>query len=116
MELNEGELKGTIRWAVGQLNLSTSEIRENYLESRRRQLRAWAMPTGVDPEDIQTWYENLNFGGREGEDVGTFRPETFMAEPAKHVNMLRELARKGSEESERVREEEAGKPQYVLGE
>lgn len=97
------------------MNSTASEARKKYMDAKRRQLRAWAMPTGVDPEDIKEWYESLNFSGNEkGVGGATYRPGGFVPTPYPAVAMLRELAREGARDTERMREEEAGKPQHVL--
>ncbi|KXN88217.1 hypothetical protein AN958_07676 [Leucoagaricus sp. SymC.cos] len=109
--------KWTIRWSIAHVNMSSEEARENYLLAKQRQLRAWTLPTGIDPDDMKEWYESLNFGGETEATVGSsFRPEDFVVQPDWGIQRLRELARQGREDTERMREEEAGKPVYVLGE
>lgn len=82
--------------------------------ARQRQFRAWATPSGVDPEDLQEWYESLNFGGTES-GSGTFNPDKFTAKEDRNLELLRRLAREGRQETERIRELEEGKPRHVLG-
>lgn len=105
----------SLRWSIAQLNLDSEQARKHYMAARRRQLRAWAMPTGVDPDDIQEWYENLNFSGSEKRgDGSTFRPERFSSRRDPVVEMLRQMAREGRRDTERMLEEEMGKPLHVL--
>lgn len=84
-----------------------------YCAAKHRQFRAWAMPTGVDPDDLQEWYENLNFG-QQKEGLSTFNPEKFLPEPHPVVQMLRQMARDGRRDSERMMMEEMARPQYVV--
>jgi len=71
------------------------------------------MPTGVDPDDLQEWYENLNFGQLE-EGLSVFDPRRFSPQLDSTVLMLRQMAREGRRDSERMMVEEMARPQYVV--
>jgi len=71
------------------------------------------MPTGVDPDDLQEWYENLNFGQLE-EGSSVFDPRRFNPQLDPTVLMLRQMAREGRRDSERMMIEEMARPQYVV--
>lgn len=90
-----------------------SEVRNLYRATKHRQFRAWAMPTGVDPDDLQEWYENLNFGQLE-EGLSEFDPRRFRPQLDPTVLMLRQMAREGRRDSERMMIEEMARPQYVV--
>ncbi|KAJ3568121.1 hypothetical protein NP233_g5918 [Leucocoprinus birnbaumii] len=107
------EKEWSIRWSISRLNVTTQEARASHLEARQRQLRAWMIPSGVDSEDVQQWYENLNFGGGE-KGSSTFRPEQFSAKRDPVVERLREMAREGRRDTERMVLEEMGKPVHVI--
>lgn len=103
----------SVRWSIAHLNASREVIRKQLLGARQRQFRAWVVPTGVDPDDLQEWYESLNFGGGE-ESTGVFNPNKFTVKAGPGLARLRELAREGRRETERLRELEEGKPRHVL--
>lgn len=76
----------------------------------------------MDHADLAEFWNGLDFGGKakitqEGEDAAgaPFVADHF--EWASHnLEYLREVARQGREDTERLREEERGKPMWVLGE
>lgn len=107
---------GTIHYVISQLSLPEDEIRTLLEGAEARQFRAYSIPTGVDPDTLQSFWDALNFGGKLVEQDGTtFRPEVFKP-PTKNVAMLRVMARAGREESERIAQLEFGKQKIVLGE
>lgn len=107
---------GTIHYVISQLSLPEDEIRTLLQGVETRQFRAYNIPTGVDPDTLQSFWDTLNFGGKPVEQDGTtFRPEVFKP-PTKSVAMLRMMARAGREESDRMAQLEFGKQKIVLGE
>lgn len=105
---------GSLRWSIAHLNTDTRDMRKELNGAKQRQFRAWTLPSGVDPEGLQEWYEALNFGG-ETEQNGTFNPERWTTKEDRGLALLRRLAREGKMETERLRELEEGKPRHVLG-
>ncbi|EDR13806.1 RNA processing-related protein, mitochondrial RNA degradation [Laccaria bicolor S238N-H82] len=106
----------TIHYVISQLSLPEEEIRTLLQGVEARQFRAYNIPTGVDPDSLQSFWDTLNFGGKPVEEVvTTFRPEVFKP-PTKNVAMLRMMARAGREESDRMAQLEFGKQKIVLGE
>jgi len=106
----------TIHYVISQLSLPEDEIHTLLQGAEARQFRAYNIPTGVDPDTLQSFWDALNFGGKSVEQDGTtFRPEVFKP-PTKNVAMLRTMARAGREESERIAQLEFGKQKIVLGE
>lgn len=96
--------------------------REGLEAAKSRQFRPHTIPAGMDHADLAEFWNGLDFGGKakvteEGKDaVGA----PFVAEHFKWANQqleqLREVSRQGREDTERLWEEERGKPMWVLGE
>ncbi|EKM79419.1 hypothetical protein AGABI1DRAFT_59024 [Agaricus bisporus var. burnettii JB137-S8] len=105
----------SVRWQIAHLIASQAEIRGELMEAQNRRSRAWAVPSGVDPEDLKEWYESLNFSGGEGGSEVPFDPEKFSDGVDETLEFFRRLAREGRLETERIRELEEGKPRHVLG-
>jgi hypothetical protein len=93
--------------------LSDSDIRNNLSAAKGRQFRAWSVPAGVEHEDLpQFWQESLNF------DLNSEDAEyqsKYFRQPTSNVKNLRQLARAGRAETERLAVENAGKRKVVWG-
>jgi hypothetical protein len=90
--------------------------------AKGRQFRAYNIPTGVDHADMAEFWYGLDFGGKalvQGKEGAVEEGAPYIANqfrpPSGNVVRLRELARAGRQEAERLREEERGKPLWVLG-
>ncbi|KAF9454738.1 Pet127-domain-containing protein [Macrolepiota fuliginosa MF-IS2] len=114
---NCGMETGSIRWSIAHLNQDSDRARSAYFESKRRQFRAWTVPTGVDADGLQEWYNGLDFGGSGDPDrTVSFNPERFKIQPDRGLSHLRRLSERGRQETERIQELEEGMPRHVLGE
>ena len=83
-----------------------------------RKKRTLALPSCVELDNAEKFWENLVFHQREGEDdapKAAFRPESFTKQLTLAVEKYRELAREGRLHTEKMAREEAGRPKIVFG-
>ncbi|KAG2110100.1 mitochondrial protein Pet127-domain-containing protein [Suillus clintonianus] len=118
-----------LHWTISHSALEASRIRANLASAKDRQFRAWNFPANISrPEEMQAWWNALDFVGEENgliEEEGpeanengtqSFNPKLFR--PAStNIELLRQLSRDGREETLRAEaEEEAmGREKIVWG-
>ena len=84
----------------------------NLAACRDRQFRAWALPSGISVEDMAEHWDTLKFG-ENAKDVA-FNP-AYVQSPGFGIQKLRELARAGREDTDKLTMENAGKAKVVWG-
>ena len=104
------------------MNDSEEQIRDRLKAAKERQFRAYSLPSGVDHSTIKEWWEKLNFGGNEGSNSASAiekqTPEFFLRyfqQPDRKITSLRETAKQGRLETQKLEQEEKGKPKIVYG-
>ncbi|KAJ3972992.1 mitochondrial protein Pet127-domain-containing protein [Lentinula raphanica] len=134
----------TVHWAITHRSSDSGkeeQIRADLQAAKDRRFRAYSLPTGVSPQDIEKWWDSLDFSGskrlnvpltplddegNEGIEVDLSglmtkkpRPQSFFTEnfimPDSRIQNLRDLANEGREETIRIGLEDRGKPKVVLG-
>jgi hypothetical protein len=103
---------GTLHWKISKSSLSNSEIQYNLSGAKDRQFRAWSLPAGVSYEQMAEHWDTLKFGPS-SKDVAY--KSSYVRAPGKNIEQLRELARSGRDETQRLMAENAGKGKIVWG-
>jgi hypothetical protein len=96
-----------------------SEIYSDYVQVMGRKKRTMILPSSVSLADAEKFWENLVFHQKEGQKDAPkmpFRPEGFTTQMTAAVEKYRELSREGRLRTQKMEQEEAGKPKYVFGE
>ncbi|KAF7978478.1 hypothetical protein HWV62_45609 [Athelia sp. TMB] len=102
----------TVHWKLSRISAPEDDIRMNLAACRDRQFRAWALPSGISVEDMAEHWDTLKFG-ENAKDVA-FNP-AYVQSPGFGIQKLRELARTGREDTEKLTIENAGKAKVVWG-
>lgn len=105
-------LLGTVHWSISRSSLSASDIRNNLAGAHEKQYRAWSLPSGVGYKDMRQLWPNLKFGST-SKDVKY--KSCYFRRPSENILQLRQLARAGREETQRMAIENAGKRKVVWG-
>ncbi|KIY46534.1 Pet127-domain-containing protein [Fistulina hepatica ATCC 64428] len=107
----------TIHWSISHVHSSPVKIRGALEAVKARQERVLSLPVGIDHASLEAWWNSLNFSGKPpAEGVSSVKPTMNMFGPPNGgVEELRALARAGRIDSQRLLEEERGKPVHVLG-
>jgi hypothetical protein len=103
-------LSGIVHWSISRSSLSDSEIRHNLSGAKDRQFRAWSLPAGVDYDEMPKRWKNFKFGSKNLE-----YKSSYFRQPSKNIEQLRQLARAGRYETQRLAIENAGKSKVVWG-
>lgn len=108
---------GTIHYKMFVSSRSPHSIRHRRKAALDEQASFWALPTGMTHEAADAFFENINYGGKKkaAGGKGAARASVFKAAD-RHTEQLRELARKGKRDTERIALARAGTPQIVYGE
>ncbi|KAJ4482211.1 mitochondrial protein Pet127-domain-containing protein [Lentinula aciculospora] len=134
----------TVHWTITHRSSDShkeDEIRASLQAAKDRRFRAYSLPTGVSLEEIEKWWDALDFSGskklnlpltplddegNEGIEVDASGapakdpiPKSFFKEnftlPDSRIQYLRDLANEGREETIRIGLEDRGKPKVILG-
>jgi hypothetical protein len=90
---------GILHWTISHSSLEASRIRANLASAKDRQFRAWNFPAHISrPEEMKTWWNALDFGGRksaaslsgEGEEVAVGKLHDVVAGDESPVVMVEE--------------------------
>ncbi|KAK0503807.1 Pet127-domain-containing protein [Armillaria luteobubalina] len=95
------------------------EIRAQFRSTLMRKFRAHCLPEGVSFSNIAEFWTNLNFNGQPPDSTEALSPEFFLenfTEPDAMILMLRQAAKDGRAETERLKDLDKSRPIYVLGE
>lgn len=105
---------GSTRYSISTSSSSQTEIRERYQAAVKKQKSIFDLPTGVDINEMEELWEQMDFGGDDSPSI-SFKPEMFR-EPSAMTMRARALARRGKERMETLQQEMIGKPVIVYGE
>lgn len=105
-------LLGTLHWKISRSSLSDAEIRYNLSGATDRQFRAWSLPAGISHQQMAEHWDTLKFGPS-SKDVA-FK-SSYVRMPSKNIQQLRDLARSGRDETERLVAKNKGKGKIVWG-
>ncbi|KAK1231191.1 hypothetical protein PQX77_005717 [Marasmius sp. AFHP31] len=111
-----------VYWKIRHMNDSEEEMHGRLKAAKERQFRAYSLPSGISHSTIKEWWEKLNFGkkkepGNESK-IEKQIPEFFhmyFQEPDRKIELLRSIAKQGRLETQKLEQEERGKPKLVYG-
>ncbi|KAK0244416.1 mitochondrial protein Pet127-domain-containing protein [Armillaria nabsnona] len=110
----------TTHWTIGLTpDEQEHEIRAQFRATLMRKFRAHCLPEGVSFSNIAEFWTNLNFNGQPPDPAEALSPEFFLenfTEPDAMILMLRQAAKNGRAETERLKDLDKSRPIYVLGE
>ncbi|KAK0201642.1 mitochondrial protein Pet127-domain-containing protein [Desarmillaria ectypa] len=110
----------TTHWTIGLTpDEQEHEIRAQFRAALTRKFRAHCLPEGVSFANIAEFWTNLNFNGQPPDPTEALSPEFFLenfTEPDAMILMLRQAAKNGRAETERLKDLDKNRPIYVLGE
>ncbi|KAL0064689.1 hypothetical protein AAF712_008387 [Marasmius tenuissimus] len=113
-----------VYWKIRHMNDSEEEMHVRLKAAKERQFRAYSLPSGVSHSTIKEWWEKLNFGKKKEKGLGNESniekqiPEffhTYFQEPDRKIELLRSIAKQGRLETQKLEQEERGKPKIVYG-
>ncbi|KAH9179300.1 mitochondrial protein Pet127-domain-containing protein [Lactarius sanguifluus] len=104
---------GTVLWSISKSAFDPWVIRENLAAARKRASHPLILPTGVDLQDMEKVWQELQFNPTAPVDV-PFKPELFRPAPMS-VQVLRQLAHKGQSYLDAAAREQGGRDKFVLG-
>ncbi|KAG7443094.1 Pet127-domain-containing protein [Guyanagaster necrorhizus] len=110
----------TTQWTIGlTADEQEPETRAQFRAALTRKFRAHCLPEGVSFANIAEFWTNLNFNGQPPDPAEALSPEFFLenfTEPDAMILMLRQAAKNGRAETERLKDLDKSRPIYVLGE
>ncbi|KAJ7601014.1 mitochondrial protein Pet127-domain-containing protein [Mycena floridula] len=107
----------TVHYCISRVSGDDARIREQLEAVKERQFRAYYLPSDVAIDDIEAFWDTLNFGGKKLSELHSIPlplTENFQY-PDYSINQLRSLARSGRKHTQELARVEAGKPKIVLG-
>jgi hypothetical protein len=110
-----------MKYSITLLGNPASASRARLTETRARQERAWALPSGMSLEDMADRFAEIDHGGSRARALaaGVEPPsqvhfmESLFSRPTKAVKMLRTLAREGRQREEARQEAEKDLPKVI---
>ncbi|TFK28014.1 Pet127-domain-containing protein [Coprinopsis marcescibilis] len=109
-----GEADWTMHYKIQKLVLPHKVKRANLDSARARQNPAFLIPTGIEPSKLEEFWTTLDHSGKIPEGKYAFDPSMFV-EPPQGIQRLRELSRKGKEETDKISELYEGEPKVIWG-
>ncbi|KAI0086464.1 mitochondrial protein Pet127-domain-containing protein [Irpex rosettiformis] len=104
----------TTRYSISTSSSSQDEIRHRYQSAVEKQKHIFDLPSGVDINEMEELWEQMDFGGDDTSAVA-FSPEMFR-EPSAMAKRTRALARRGKARLDMMAQQMLGKPVVVYGE
>ncbi|KAH9042070.1 mitochondrial protein Pet127-domain-containing protein [Lactarius pseudohatsudake] len=111
--VERSNLPWTVLWSISKPTFDPSIIRGNLAAARKRAFHPLVLPTGVDIQDMEKVWQELQFNPAAPVDV-PFKAELFRPAP-RSVQVLRQLAHKGQSYLDTAAREQEGRDKFVLG-
>ncbi|KAH8998517.1 mitochondrial protein Pet127-domain-containing protein [Lactarius akahatsu] len=111
--VERSNLPWTVLWSISKPAFDPCIIRGNLAAARNRALHPLILPTGVDIQDMEKVWQELQFNPTAPVDV-PFNAELFRPAP-RSVQVLRQLAHKGQSYLDAAAREQGGRDKFVLG-
>lgn len=109
---------GTMEYKIQRLEVDQAKAKADLASAKEKMFKAHIVPAGVDAEDLEEYWQTLSHGNateRHSSEVN-FDPGHFQTVVPPFIQTLRELSRKGRQESLDLEEKYKDAPKIVLGE
>ncbi|KZT23423.1 Pet127-domain-containing protein [Neolentinus lepideus HHB14362 ss-1] len=104
----------SVRYSISHMALRDEQVQYNMNAAKKRMFKAYSLPSGIDIEAMEKFWNGMSFGGKEVADQQRpFDPALFR-EPDHFVQTLRERSRAGREYLLQMEQAAQGKPKVVV--